>query len=221
MCFSATASFGASAVLMGGGIVAIKRTQSGSQIPFAVLPLLFSAQQCSEGFVWLSLTKQDFSSWNAIATYVFVVFAQVLWPTLVPFSIWLMEKDSKRKKILASFIWVGLLVSVYMIYGLLYYDLKSYINGPHIHYDLSVPGLFLYGSFFYFIATVPPSFFSTEGRMNVFGSLILGSLLISKLFFHDNVVSVWCFFAAIISLMIIIIVRAPQTNDVPLPVAKV
>ena len=54
MCFSATASFGASTILMGAGIVTLKMVKDPKQIMFASIPILFSIQQFTEGFVWLT-----------------------------------------------------------------------------------------------------------------------------------------------------------------------
>ena len=55
MCFSASASFVASAALLTGGVATLKQTTNNGQIPFASIPLLFGAQQLMEGFLWLSL----------------------------------------------------------------------------------------------------------------------------------------------------------------------
>jgi len=59
MCFSATASFGASAVLGVIGIVAVAKAKTNPQRVFATIPLIFSVQQLSEGFLWLSLKNQS------------------------------------------------------------------------------------------------------------------------------------------------------------------
>src|SRR4051812_45712956 len=101
MCFSAGASFGVSAVLLAGGVVSLKKATTHSQAPFAAIPLLFSVQQLTEGFLWLTMTNPGLEGWQKILTYIFLLFAQVVWPFWVPFSIWLLEKDRKRKKILA------------------------------------------------------------------------------------------------------------------------
>ena len=49
MCFSAPASFIAGTALSVIGVAALKRTESKSEIPFALIPLLFGIQQLIEG----------------------------------------------------------------------------------------------------------------------------------------------------------------------------
>lgn len=97
MCFSATASFTAGVILVTAGALTLRHVKSKSTILFACIPLLFGIQQIVEGIVWTSFESPML---HAVATYVFVMFSHVLWPSFVPFSIWLIEKDPMRKKIL-------------------------------------------------------------------------------------------------------------------------
>ena len=54
MCFSATASFTASAVLLPAGTLALRRayTTDRRYLALCALPFLFGVQQLMEGFVW-------------------------------------------------------------------------------------------------------------------------------------------------------------------------
>ena len=63
MCFSATASFTAGSVLSAVGIATIMKAERKSEVPFAMIPLLFGVQQFIEGVVWLTL--RDVPSANA------------------------------------------------------------------------------------------------------------------------------------------------------------
>ncbi len=97
MCFSTSASFGAGAILAVIGVASIKKAKSPSETFFASIPLIFSFQQFTEGFVWLSLSNPTYAFLQQISTYTFLFIAQVIWPTWVPLSIFLLEKKSKRK----------------------------------------------------------------------------------------------------------------------------
>lgn len=203
MCFSAGASFGAGAVLAAIGIATIKRAQTPSQIVFASIPLIFAVQQITEGFVWLSLTNALYASWRQPAAYIFLTFAQVVWPSWVPFSILLLENDKHRKRLLYAALGPGVLVSCYLAYRLVTQDIHAEITGMHISYVLGSPGAVLhYSAIFYFIATVSPSFISTVRKMRLFGFSIMISYAITVMFFNDYQLSVWCFFAAIISIVV-------------------
>src|SRR5687768_18398485 len=96
MCFSATASFGAGIVLSTIGIATIKKAQRREQLAFAAIPLLFAVQQFSEGFVWVGLQNSNALMASA-GTYVFLFFAQVLWPFWVPWSVMILEKKETRR----------------------------------------------------------------------------------------------------------------------------
>jgi hypothetical protein len=54
----------------------------------------------------------------------------------------------------------------------------------------------------YFIPTVLPALFSSNKKAYLFGFLVLLSFILSKLFFPNAFISVWCYFAAGISLSI-------------------
>jgi hypothetical protein len=208
MCFSASASFTASAVLTTVGVVSIKTVPERSQLPFASIPLLFAAQQACEGFLWMSLTNPEHSEWQSPATHLFLIFAQVLWPAWVPYAVTLMEKDPKKKKILKYLTGLGVVISCYLAYCIAFFDLYATDAGHHISYVVDFPHeLNLITGLIYFIPTVLPLLFSS-----VRGTLILGlanvtAFIVVTVFFHEHIASIWCFFAAILSIIIFAIAR--------------
>src|SRR5438445_11955235 len=100
MCFSATASFGAGAVLGTIGIIAVAKTKTNPQRLFATIPLIFAVQQFTEGLLWLSLKDPALASRQFLLTHIYLVFAMAIWPLWVPLTIRLLEKDARRKKIM-------------------------------------------------------------------------------------------------------------------------
>jgi hypothetical protein len=208
MCFSATASFGVSAVLMAGGIASVRAAKSPNQAPFATIPFVFSVQQFCEGIIWLSLTKPEYESFGGGATYAFLVFAQVIWPTLVPYSMYIMEEQASRKKILRVLLITGLVLSSYLLFSLFYYPAAASISTMHIRYDLARPYQFVYfTSVLYFVSTIVPPFISSISRMFWIGFLSLASFLITVVFFSENIISIWCFFAATISVGVFLVLK--------------
>jgi hypothetical protein len=180
MCFSANASFGAGVVLVVIGVISIKKVQHPSQILFASIPLLFAVQQISEG-----------------------IFAQFFWPLWVPIAILMLEKESKRKRIQKVLVGMGMIVALYFAYCLISYPVHAKIIGYHVTYKVEYPNLLgRYGGIFYLIATVVPPFFSHIKKMWMFGTSMFISYLITAIFYDHYVVSVWCFFASIISISI-------------------
>lgn len=203
MCFSAVASFGSSVVLTGIGVAAIKKTHHPRQVLFASVPLIFAVQQFAEGILWLALPSPEHIAIQALATYVFLLFAEIIWPIWVPIAILLLEKNATRKVIQKVLVGVGFLVGVYLAYCLLNFKVEARIEGNHITYFQDYPNPFRgYGVIAYAQATIAPPFFSHIKRMWLFGLAILISYIISAVYYEHYMLSVWCFFASIISITI-------------------
>lgn len=213
MCFSASASFGASIVLGGAGLIALKKTVNPKMYAFSSTPVLFSLHQLEEGFVWLSLQDPDYSSWYKPALYGYHFISQVVWPLWIPLIIWLMEPDNIRKKWISYFLGLGVATSIYMIYCLAVSDVSAAIESRHIRYALNFPTMDL-RRVLYFLTTLVPIFLSSLRYMNLLGSTMLGSLIFSFIFYTQWVISVWCFFAALLSILVIWIIHANKDVNI-------
>jgi hypothetical protein len=215
MCFSAVASFSAGSVLTVAGVITTQKVQSKSQIAFAAIPLLFGIQQLCEGFVWLSLTHQQYAPWQLAATHIFLFFAQALWPVWVPFAALLFETKQPRKNIIFGFFILGLLLSFGEIYCLSAYDVESRIYGRHIEYLITYPKPFVtISEIVYGITTLIPCFISSFKKMRWFAIVLASSLVLTGVFYKAWLISVWCFFAAILSVIIYYILAAQNKKDV-------
>lgn len=215
MCFSASASFSAGIVLAAVGSVTVKKVQLPSQLAFACIPFLFSFQQFTEGILWLSLSNKNFAFLESTSTYVFLIIAQIIWPTWVPLSIMFLEKDVKRKKVFYFISAIGITLSLYLIYCYIIYDVKAEISNHHIQYNLDFPHtkhILWLGAIFYFIPTVVSTLVSSVKRMQILGIAILVSCLATRLFTEKYFISIWCFFAAIISVLILLIMIRLQKS---------
>ncbi|MEI9909068.1 MAG: DUF6629 family protein [Bacteroidota bacterium] len=219
MCFSASASFGASAVLGVMGVVAITKARTIPQRLFASIPLLFSVQQLVEGMLWLSLKDPGLVAWQPFFTYTFLVFATMVWPVWIPLTIRLLEKDAKRKKKMNILLSVGSLVFIGIGCVLLLYRVRVIPGHHHLHYDFNFPerpttGIVIF-SLLYFAATIITPFTSGIKKMKWLGIVFGASYLFAVSFYSGFVISVWCFFAAILSfvvLWIILELRKPVRN---------
>lgn len=208
MCFSAGASFTAGTLLGTIGVVSLSKVAKPAQIPFAGIPLIFGIQQLCEGLVWLSFSKPAVEPWRMTLAYAFLFFAQVLWPTWLPVSITLLETDPARKKRLRFISACGVLVSLITGYRLLFYPVTAQIKEHHIHYLIQAPTILaVVTSVLYFVATILPGYVSGIKHMKLLATLLLGSLIISKLFYSVYLISVWCYFAAVLSVVIVYIIK--------------
>jgi hypothetical protein len=199
MCFSATASFIAGVSLSVLGVATVKKAERKAEIPFAMIPLLFGAQQIVEGMLWLSF-RFDAPLLNVTMTYLFTLFSHVLWPMYVPFSIGLMEIVAWRKKVISAFQITGIAVGLYLLYFIVRFPVISEVHGHMVYvlpYVKEHPVLELY-----LAATCVAPFFSSHKIINIFGALALLLFMVAYWFYTAAFFSVWCFFAAILSVVI-------------------
>ena len=208
MCFSAEASFAGSAVISTIGIASLTKVKKPAYILFASIPLLFGIQQCAEGVLWITLKSGIYERMESIGTYVFLITALVIWPTMIPLSVRLLEKDEKRKKFFTALILTGSLVSLFYIYCLIFYNVHPQIQSFHILYVNDYPGALVKIVFvLYLLATIAPLFVSSVKKMWIFGILVTVSCIITGIFFAEYLTSVWCFFAALISIAVYFILN--------------
>jgi hypothetical protein len=211
MCFSPEASFAGGVIISSIGVATVKKVHAPSQILFASIPLFFGVQQIAEGFLWLSIPRPEYFLVQHICTYLFLLMARVIWPMMIPLSTLLMEKDNKKKIYLRILLGMGLSVSLYYVYCLFFLNVTPYISGHHIQYISDFPESLATAVFIiYFIASITPLFISSVNRTKLLGILMFASGVATIIFFTEYLTSVWCFFAAIISVVIFWILGDPH-----------
>lgn len=214
MCFSATASFGAATALAGIGVVSVRKAGTPSNVPFALVPVLFALQQVSEGILWISLSYDDLMKWKEPATYFFLFFAQFLWTWWIPWSIYKMERDKRRKALLYITFFLGLCCSAMLGYRLYLYGVYAGIGHHHIRYDIGTTRpLMVASSVLYVISIIVPFFISSVVRIRVPGVLLVISILGTRFFYKEYFISVWCFFAALLSISVIYVLVAARRKE--------
>lgn len=216
MCFSAGASFGAATVLSLAGAGAMAGAQTKAHRLFAAIPMIFSLQQVMEGMLWLSQKNEELRRGELFFTYGFLFFALILWPVYIPYSVWLLEKAQSRKNKLGILLMVGSAASICFATALIIYPVNIVIAHHHIHFDFVLPAaiknLLWLVNLFYLMATIAAPIISGIKRMKWLGIGFLATYIFSLVYFRDYLVSVWCYFAAALSLMVVWIMRNMQKN---------
>lgn len=228
MCFSAGASFSTSAFLLVVGLIALYRAQRGYRM-LAVISLFFALQQFSEGCLWLILqglpevpknpllfpikilskTSKKLSYYvdvKNIVTATFLFFAYVVWPVWIPTAFWRIEKHGTvRYIILFACCILGALISGTLLFGMLMTKMSGTIVDNHIVYTLPkfLESYYKEGLAAYAIAVLTPFFVSSLPGTTFMGVAVLGSLLITLYIWIAYLTSVWCFFAALLSVLIL------------------
>jgi hypothetical protein len=209
MCFSSAASFGAAAFLVVAGIASIARVRHQREILFAAIPVIFAIQQVAEGMIWLSMGNLALRTLREDLTYFFLFVAESVWPVWVPLSLLLVERSRSRKALLIALLITGLSTSVYLAFYLLTYGVEATVSDCHILYlqHLRSPYSVL-TSLPYLSATILPFFVSGVRAMRWLGIVVLASYILTKAFYDYELLSMWCFYAGLISIFIYGIMRS-------------
>ena len=209
MCYSATASFGLSGILIGVGAASIARNSSRPHRLFAAIPFVFAAQQAAEGIVWLTMGAPSHAMLHRLAVSTFMAFALVVWPTWVPASLQRMERNRTRRRVLAAMCWFSAAVSVSAALLLTRSQAVAHIVGHSISY--SYPGtdsatLHFFMVLAYVVAVIAPLFVSTAAQARTLGVALVLSVVVTFVIQREALTSVWCFCAAILSGLILLAV---------------
>jgi hypothetical protein len=208
MCFSATASFSAAAVIGGVGVATLRQAVSKHDprlIPLAAFPLLFSLQQMVEGLLWLDLDEPGAP--RGALVHAFQGYAEVFWPIFAPLAAWLIEPDRLRRSLIALCLAVGVALSLYLLAMMVAHPYDAFAAGGHIVYrndhrypiGIEVP---------YVVATTISLLLSSRQSVRLLALVVLIGFGVAYVSFHQAYISVWCFFAAIASVLVYLHVRA-------------
>jgi hypothetical protein len=211
MCFSATGSFGAAAVLAGIGAVSMAQEKAPSHRLLALVPFLFAAQQVAEGVVWVTFGDPNLGWLHLLGVAIFLGFALVVWPTWVPLALWAAETNPRRRKVLSVLTWIGAGVSVYAGAHLIRGQPTAHVTGHSIAYSYAETGPALVLALYlpaYVIPAVVRFFVSTMRKGRLMGAVLTASLVLTFVIEREALTSVWCFFAAILSLVIVLGISA-------------
>lgn len=208
MCFSPTASFATAGLLTLIGTLCIRTTKSKRAIPFALIPLIFAIQQACEGFVWISYP------WPIAYFFaVLFIFIALSWPMWIPYSLYSLEPNKKRRLVLWYDTIAGTLLSIGAFFMVARHGIDVAIINHSIAYKLTdayqeIP---TYGAWllwvWYRLTVVVPSFLSSFKEINFLGALLLISDALAYLFWKTTFTSVWCFFAAGISIWVFYVLK--------------
>ena len=201
MCFSATANFVGSAGLAAVGVLTLSRVEHRREIPFASLPLLFALHQFIEGFVWLGLYGDISSNSLHLAGWLYMLYAQGILPILVPLGVYLIEPGTKRKRMVLPFVVVGVALGLYILWALFAYDTRIAAKAHSVVYDNPGTHNAIIG-ILYVVVTCGAMFFSGYRYIVGLAAANLAGLLVVMFVKQYAFTSVWCAYAAVISVMI-------------------
>jgi hypothetical protein len=225
MCFSAQASFAAAAVLSAIGVVSVRSAPSRAHAPLAAIPLLFAAQQASEGALWLVLDHAAFGKSDTAIARVFLFFALFVWPVYIPLSLVPIERDRVRSRVLIGLAAGGAVLGTYLIGCATLRPSDACIAFDNLYYwvQLDVPFKRLV-PWTYAVFIIGPLVVSSVRGTSLLAFAAGASFMITGSLYRAGFISVWCFFAAALSGLVALVVsrsRAlswlPRTSSLRAP----
>jgi hypothetical protein len=202
MCFSPTASFVTAAVTGVVGIVSITRVSQPRELLLAATPVVFGIQQGIEGLLWLNLPQAPSGPAAPGLTLLYLIFAEVLWPVYAPTTVLLIEPEAPRRRLMLVCLASGVAVAAYLLWSTVTQPIGARILDGHIvyvtgnrHSDLVALA--------YLAATGISLMLSSRRTILVLGAIILAGSVAAYVCYWEAFVSVWCFFAAAASVVIL------------------
>jgi len=196
MCFSASASFIASGGLAVASAATLGVTPRRRRF-LVFIPLVFAIQQALEGYQWILL---NVSTMSAAAGYGYLAFAYVFWPVAVP--LFVMKLDVRTRNRTRWFLGLGTAVAAWNLAFILLHGLTIRVLGGHITYGVDIPYPELV-TIAYVAAVCGALLCSRKIAIRVLGVLSLVSAIVAYFWFSPGFPSVWCYFAAVISVFIL------------------
>jgi hypothetical protein len=217
VCFSPAASFVTAGLTAAIGLVALTRVNHWREAPLAATPILFAVQQTIEGLLWLHLPMSPDGRVTTDLTLLFLMFAQVLWPVYAPLAVWFIEPSERRRRWLLALLAVGVAVSAWLLWGLLTGAHEARIGDQHIVYSTRDGHPIALG-LGYLAATSLPLLISSRQAVIVLGVIVLVGCVTAYVFYLQAFQSVWCYFAAAGS--VVLLAHFQWARPPPLPRAR-
>ena len=202
MCFSPTASFTAGVGLLIVGGITMRQARRPADMPFAAIPVFFAIQQLIEGALWLTFPDKA-PSLSTFLTNAYSVFSHVLWPVYVPIAVLLLETVRWHRIVHSAIAVAGAAVGVYLLYFLATVPIVATVIGNHIDYK-SPHFYIVIVMVLYVLGTCVSSLLSSHFWVRMFGVVSFLSFAAAGYFYKIWFISVWCFFAAVLSSIVLV-----------------
>jgi hypothetical protein len=207
MCFSPTGDLVGGAVVAAIGIDACFHVKGRTEyLAIAALPVVLGLHQIDETFVWWWLQGHVSAGVGHVAMWIYLIFALVILPTLVPILMLLLLKGQRRRRRIIPFLALGVGVSAVLLEAMLVGHPNAKLGTYHLAYTIGLRhGIVIIG--LYIVATCGPLFVTGYRSIMLFGIANLVAVVILALLCASGFTSLWCFYAAVVSAVIALHLR--------------
>jgi len=212
MCFSPEADLAVGTIAIAVGVDALRHVRITRQIPLASVPLLLGAHQVTEAFVWWGLQGHVAHSVERVALWIYLLFALVALPPILTIAVGLVEQSAGRRKVIWAFAGIATAVATVLAFAMFRGSIGSVMQHHYIAYDTSALADGGRLTALYVVATCGALLASTYRDLELLGALNLVAVPVLAWLSLSGFISLWCFWAAIVSIVIAFHMRR-VTND--------
>jgi hypothetical protein len=235
MCFSATASFTTAALLVPVGIAATRsalaevpprHTRGTARLALALCPLLFAVQQAIEGVVWLGVAQHPPAPFTEAAALAYLFFAYAFWPVWIPYAALRFTEERATRRLrwaLRLLVGLGIALGVVLWLPLLVAggSLTPEIVQGSLHYRTGLvfadQRLNDLGRAIYVAIICLPLLMAASRGLVIFAVGLLAAVALAEAVYGQAFTSVWCYFSAVLSVLILWIVSTEPQASVARP----
>jgi len=189
-------------MVIGIGIVTARRVRHAVPWPCARIPFFVRLQQGIEGLLWLLLPDRA-PTCIVVLTQVCSGFSQLFWPVFIPVAMLLLETVRWRRIALLGFCGAGVAMALFLLVQMLHQPVVAQIEAMHIryifhHYRQGI------ATVLYLLSACIAPMLSSHRPMRIFGVAATLSMTLAFVVYEAWFISVWCFFAALLSATILL-----------------
>jgi hypothetical protein len=182
----------------------------------APFPILLGLHQIDETFVWWQLQGHVPHAIGVAAMWIYLLFAFVVLPTLVPTMVLLLEPRDRRR-VIAPFLALGVVTSAVLLETMVSGHPNARLGAYHVAYSIGLQhGVVIIG--LYIVATCGSMLVSGLRNVVWFGAANLVAVIVLARLCANGFASLWCFYAALASGAIALHLRFAKTRKEPVPV---
>jgi hypothetical protein len=203
VCYSADASFTSGVAIGALGLATLPLVSDRRQLLFAGLPVLFCVHQLLEGVIWQQIDAAGGAAVRTPAVEAWLLISWLVLPVLIPLAVRMFEPDERRRRWMLGLAGLGLATGGLLAVESIREATAAIASGHHLDYAVAIAPAWVLGVP-YVAATCLPLLVSSHRFVVRFGGALLISLVITLVVDAQAFTSVWCFFAALLSVALFV-----------------
>jgi len=209
MCFSVGVSLTSAVILVPIGLYCLKKTIRINKAywAFALLPIGFGMQQAFEAGVWWALDTNN-AEMLRLSALGFLFFSHLFWLVWIPLSSYFVETIKRRRILFLLIAIMGAISGTTMFLSFILHP--NWLTVSAVNHSIHYQTTQIYDDYLpefvlrtvYMLMVLLPLLLSSKKHLRLLGILMLLSMIVTLTLFSFTFISVWCYFAALISLYI-------------------